>query len=134
AARWEREVGELRARLSKADEDHAQTLQAATGAQERAAAALSEAQGTAQVAAWEANTLRAELETLQNHSAEQTAELSSAVEDARSRGSKATKAAEEGAKGELDGLREAVLAAETGKEKALEEMSRMKEKRKKDLQ
>ena len=87
-----------------------------------------EAQGTAQVAAKEVRSLRAELKTLQNRSKKQTAELSSAVEDARLQGSRAIKAEEEAkvAKRELEGLREAVRVAEAENEKALEETARIK--------
>ncbi|CAM9685547.1 unnamed protein product, partial [Laminaria digitata] len=100
---------ELQARLSK-------TMKAATCAQERDAAALSEAQKAAHVAVCEANSLRVELDALRSRSEEQTTELSLAVEDARSRASRATK----GTKEELEGLRRALRGAEARKEKALQ--------------
>ena len=68
----------------QADGDHAKDLQAVTGAQERTAAALSEAQEEALEAGREADSLRAELQTLRDRSEEQLAELSSALKDARS--------------------------------------------------
>ncbi|CAN0457309.1 unnamed protein product, partial [Laminaria digitata] len=128
------EKEELQAALSKAGDDHTQSIEAATRVEERYATALSKAQEAAQAAACEANSLRAKVKTLQDRSEEQTSELSSAVEEALSRGSRATKAAEEGAHKELKSMREAVWRAEAGKKKALEEMASVKNKNQKDLQ
>ncbi|CAM9340863.1 unnamed protein product, partial [Laminaria digitata] len=120
------EVEELQTRLLKAEEQHVQTVAAATRSEEHAAAAILEAQGAAQ----EANSLRAELEMLQNHSKDQFAKLSSAVEDARSRGARAKMVVEKRAKREVEGLQEALRGAAAGKEKALEEMACVKETKK----
>lgn len=87
-------------------------------------------QGAAEVAAWEAKSLREELET----SRDRSRELSSALEDARSRELSATRSAQEGVRGELDGLREAVRVAEEAKEQAEGGLGRMKDKKKRDLQ
>lgn len=103
--------------------EHARLLAESSKAKERASVALSEAEGTAQVATWEAKSLREEL----NKSRERSEELSSALEEARDRESVAKRAAEAALREELEGLRKAAREAEEG-------LGRMKDKRKRDLQ
>lgn len=118
----------------QAEESLAQSLSDASSAEEKSAQALAESEGAAQIAAWEAKSLREELETLRQRSQELSQELSSELEKARSRESSALKTAESSVIGELDGLRQAAKEAEKRSELAENGLARMKEKKKRDLQ
>lgn len=116
--------------VPQVEADKAQTASQSSISRDAAAHALAEAEGASQVAAWEAKSLREELEELRGRSEA----LASALEEARSRESSALKAAQDRVSGELHDLQEAVDAAEAAKERAEQGVSLMKEKKKRDLQ
>lgn len=116
--------------MFQAKQDEAEAAREASEAQKRAAAALAEAESAAQVAAWDMKSLREELEAAKNRYQEQSAEL----EESRVREASAKSCAEEGVRAELQGLRDAVTAAEDARRKAEDGLASAKDKKKRDLQ